>query len=87
LGFELSEPFPNPFNASTVLRFKLPFAGDASLSVYDIEGHMVAQLEDRSFKAGKHFVTIDAEKWTSGVYLARLEFGGETRTVKMVVVK
>ena len=55
--------------------------------MYDIEGHMVAQLEDRSFKAGKHFVTIDAEKWTSGVYLARLEFGGETRTVKMVVVK
>ncbi len=55
--------------------------------MYDIEGREVMQLEDRSFKAGDHSVAIDAEEWSSGIYLARLQFGGEARTVKMVVVR
>jgi len=86
-GFELSEPCPNPFNSRTVLRFTLPSADVTTLKVYNLTGREIARLEDRWLNAGRHSVSIDAEGWASGVYLAKMTFHGETRTAKMVVIK
>ncbi len=79
--------FPNPFNATTEIRFDLPRAVQTSLKVYDGLGREVAELAGGVMNAGAHTLTFDASALASGVYFYRLEAGefGETR--KMALLK
>jgi hypothetical protein len=80
---------PNPFRASTVLRFQLAAEGPVSLQVFDVAGRLVTTLADGTFPAGIHEVP-----WTgrddggrrvqSGVYFYRLQTPGYAKTYKMV---
>ncbi len=85
--FELAQNYPNPFNLVTTLRFGLPQAGRATLSVYNLLGQEVAVLADGVYRAGWHTQVWDASSLASGVYLYRLEAGGETSTRRMVLLK
>ena len=65
--------WPNPFNPGTTLRFALPTAARARLTIVDAQGRQVALLLDGPRPAGEQQVTWRAEGLASGVYLARLE--------------
>jgi hypothetical protein len=83
----LHQNYPNPFNASTTIEFSLPEAAHVELSVYNILGQKVAALLDGQKTAGKHAVSWDAGDMPSGVYFARIESDGDSRAVKMLVLK
>ncbi len=85
--FIFNNPHPNPFNASTVLSYKLKAAKNVNLTIYDITGREVATLVDGMKPAGSHQVVFDAEGLTSGVYFARLEAGEFRQTQKMILLK
>ena len=53
-GLRLEQSFPNPFNASTSLRFSLPVESRVWLAVYDLRGSRVALLEAGTKPAGTH---------------------------------
>ncbi len=74
-SFLLAQNYPNPFNPSTVIRFAMPVAGQASLIVYDVAGREVGELVNERMDAGVHearFVTGEGRVLSSGVYLYRL---------------
>ena len=71
-NFRLFSPYPNPFNASTAISFKLQAASEINLSIYNISGQRVWDLEYRVWKAGTHEVVWNAEGMPSGVYLVRM---------------
>ena len=75
LAYALMQNFPNPFNPSTEIRFDLPYAGDVSLSVYDVLGQKVATLAAGQYPAGHHSVTWNASRQASGMYFYRLQVG------------
>jgi hypothetical protein len=75
LTYALMQNFPNPFNPSTEIRFDLPYAGDVSLSVYDVLGQKVASLAAGHYPAGHHSVTWNASRNASGMYFYRLQVG------------
>jgi flagellar hook assembly protein FlgD len=84
--------YPNPFNPSTELVFKLPYDGHATLEVFNIVGQRVATLVDEQMSAGEHRVIWNAQsdngqRVPSGMYFYRLvtESGRETR--KMLLLK
>ncbi len=77
---------PNPANPVTILSFELRVASSVNLEVYDISGRKVAELLSGRQEAGAHVVTWDASGLGSGVYLARLQVGGESQAGKVVVV-
>jgi flagellar hook assembly protein FlgD len=84
--------WPNPFNPRTTIRFDLPEAGPARLSVFDVAGHLVRTLVDESLSLGRHEAVWDGLDSSgravgSGSYLARLEFGGRIETVGMGLVR
>jgi hypothetical protein len=86
-AFSLRDPYPNPFNPITTLRFSLPEAARVNLSVYDISGCPVAELVNGWRQAGSHEVTFDGSELASGIYIYHLEAGEYSASGKMVLMK
>jgi parallel beta-helix repeat protein len=86
--FFLTYNYPNPFNAATAISYQLPEAVEVSLSIYDMLGRKVETLINQETRsAGEHRITWDASDYTSGMYLYRLDAGGNSRTSKMLLLK
>jgi hypothetical protein len=97
LSYVLEQNYPNPFNPSTEIRYGLPHQNHVRLTIYNILGQEVVQLENSVKNAGFHTATWNGLSSTglplaSGLYLYRLEARGEntgsyTRIRKMLLVK
>jgi hypothetical protein len=86
-GFTLLAASPNPFNASTVVRYKMQDTRQVSLKVYDTAGRLAATLVDGWRDAGTHQVAFDGSNLASGVYLYSLTAGPHHATGKIVLMK
>ncbi len=84
---ELDQNYPNPFNPSTQIRFALRASHHTRLTVYDVVGREVAVLVNGVMPAGAHSVSFDASNLSSGVYLYKLEAGGQVLTRRMTLMK
>lgn len=86
--FSLEQAWPNPFNATLSVRFKLNQASKVRLAVYDVLGREVAELSNRTYAGGSHTITFDAQELASGVYFLRLENRfGQNSMLKVALVK
>ena len=79
--FELGANYPNPFNPSTMIPYRLPAAMHVRLEVYNLLGQRVATLANGEQPAGFHTASWDAtdaagEAVGAGVYLYRLSGDG-----------
>jgi xylan 1,4-beta-xylosidase len=86
-NFVMNQNFPNPFNASTTISFRLPSKRDVSLKIFDILGKEVASLVDGERLAGEHSVNWIASSVSSGIYFYRLHAGDFSETRKLVLLK
>jgi hypothetical protein len=84
---ELLPNFPNPFNPSTTIRFRVEETQNVRIRVYDITGRLVRELVNAPFNAGQHDVTFDATGLASGVYIYRMEATTSSFVRKMMLVK
>lgn len=84
---------PNPFNPRTTLRFRTPDDGPARLAIFSARGERVRTLVDGFVTGGiEHEAAWDGRdeagrRLASGLYSARLEAGGTTRHLKLVLLK
>jgi hypothetical protein len=89
----LDQNAPNPFNATTRLRFGLPRPARVTLEILNVRGELVATLlHDEPRAAGYHAIFWRGSDHTgrpvaSGVYLARLRAGGTSLTRRLVLLK
>ena len=83
----LSQNYPNPFNPSTTIKYALPSATMARLSVYDMLGREVSVLVNEGREAGVHEVRFDASGLSSGVYFYRLQAGDFTQTKRLLLLR
>jgi uncharacterized protein (DUF362 family) len=86
-GFALYPCHPNPFNASTMLRYHLPTANSVDLSIFDVSGRKVADLVHQGQNAGIHQVEFNANGLASGKYIALLKAGKISQVQSLVLVK
>ena len=82
--FELMQNRPNPANGTTTFVFALPEAADTELTIYDIKGRKVDTVIESNLAAGEYEVGYPCAL-PSGIYLYRLDSGGESAVKKMVV--
>jgi hypothetical protein len=83
----LSQNYPNPFNASTIIKFALPEESHVELTVYNLLGQKAATIVKGLRPTGNHAITWDGSDYPSGIYFARLDAGGSSRSIKMVLLK
>jgi len=69
--FRLYDNFPNPFNASTTVRWDVAVRSHVTVAVHDIRGRCVRILADGDSEPGEYSFRWDAEV-TSGVYVLRM---------------
>lgn len=91
-NFELEQNFPNPFNPSTVIRWKSPVSGWQTLKVYDLLGNEIAVLVNEYKTAGNYEVDFivgsnTASDIASGIYFYQLKIGDYITTKKMLLLK
>lgn len=84
---ELDQNFPNPFNPSTLIRYRLVGQTHVTLKIYNLLGEEVATLVDNVEAEGQHAVTFNATGLPSGAYFARLHADGVVETRKMLLTR
>jgi hypothetical protein len=91
-SFILRQNFPNPFNPSTIISYRLTTAAQVRLSVFDITGREVSRLIDQYQYAGDYNVKWDSntnngQMLSSGIYVARLNVENSSTSRKMLLTK
>lgn len=86
-GMMIEGNFPNPFNASTEIRYRLTEGDVVTLRVYDILGREAATLVDAEEGPGDHEVHFDGSGLASGVYIIRLTAGMQALTGTMLLMR
>ena len=76
-GFCLAANYPNPFNSSTRISYRVERQEPVRLQVFDLTGRWVRTLVDGEFSAGEHVVIWDGRDdrlraVPSGVYFCRM---------------
>lgn len=75
--------YPNPFTASTTLRYRLETETNVNLSVFDQQGKLLATLAQGIQPAGDHEAIFNSAQLPTGIYYARLTSGKDMQVVKM----
>ncbi len=83
---------PNPFARGTSVRYELAQYGPVELTVHDVSGRLVRQLECGPRQGGTHAVRWDGADGrgravTAGVYFVRLTAGGRVSTGRLTLVR
>jgi hypothetical protein len=86
-GAEQVVNYPNPFNPSTTIRYRLSEANKIVLAVYDMLGREVTRLVEGWQEAGSYDVVWDAGNLPSGIYFYRLQAGSFSEVRRMVLMK
>jgi hypothetical protein len=84
-GLALAPPFPNPVQSRASIRYALPKAQVAELSVFDVRGRRVATLVDAVQSAGVHTIPWPVDGLAPGLYLVRLRTTDGTRVTRASV--
>jgi hypothetical protein len=85
--FSLLQNFPNPFNPSTMITYRLKEDGIVKLSVFNILGNEIETLVSEAKPAGNYEVTWNASNLPSGVYFYQIKAGSEVDTKKMLLLR
>jgi len=83
----LGQPYPNPFNSSTLLSFSIADAGLVSMSLWDISGRMVDEIINSNYSAGQHKLTYKNESLSSGIYFLKLKAGNLQGQRKLILLR
>gem|GEM_PF-6743879 len=84
--------YPNPANPGTSIKYTLPDDGQVVITIVNVMGHQVIELQNSSTTAGTHTVHWDGRDKSgtlaaSGLYFYCIEFKGKALTNKFLLIK
>jgi len=89
LEFFLSDAYPNPFNPTTTINYRIPVSGLITLRLYDMLGNEVATLVNEEKPPGSYNYKLSAAnlQLPSGIYFYRLQARDFADTKKIILLK
>jgi len=90
-GIGILGNFPNPFRASTLIRFSLEREEAVELDVYSVSGRLVQRLVHDRLPAGAHTAVwkgtdLSGRRAAAGIYLTRLKTARASETTRLVLL-
>jgi hypothetical protein len=85
--FQLLPAYPNPFNPVANITFSLPKGESVEIKIYNLLGEEITILISDYFLPGTHTIQWDVEDLPSGVYLCKMQAGGNQETIKLLLLK
>ena len=82
--------YPNPFNPSTTIRYDIPEMNTYSsttIDIFDLRGRKVETLVNSLLLPGSYSIKWHANQFASGMYFARLTYGGNIKIQKILLLK
>jgi len=91
-GLFLSQNHPNPFNASTMITYRIPSRSRVTICIYNLLGERVKTLIDTDNMPGIHTVFWDGTDYrgaavSSGIYFYSIMAGELLQSKKMLLLK
>jgi hypothetical protein len=87
LSFGIRSVSPNPFNPVTRIGFEIEKPGNVRIRVYSVTGQLIDTLHNSPMSPGRHNISWDAGKHSSGVYFIRIENNGRKDVKAVTMVK
>jgi len=85
--YALSQNYPNPFNPVTKIKYDIPFDGNVSIKIFDINGRLVMTAVDELKTAGRYEFNFSGINLSSGIYYYRISSGNFSQVKKMILLK
>lgn len=90
--FMLTQNYPNPFNPFTNFRYSIPQAENVKVSIYNINGEIVAEVVNEFQSAGTYEVSWNGknslgQQLASGTYIYKVQAGDYVSSKKMILLK
>ncbi len=91
-SFELENNYPNPFNPSTHIKFKIARSTRVTVNIYSVLGKLVKTLTSKYYLPGEYNLTWNGTNNSgnfvpSGVYIYTLSSGYYSASKKMILLK
>jgi len=77
--------FPNPATSETNLTFATERSADLRISMIDLTGRQLKTFYSGTVPSGKHTQNLNVSGFASGMYLIRIESGGEQLTRRFLI--
>ena len=90
--FVVEQPYPNPFNPTTTIKYTIPDNSRVRIVVYDVLGREVRTLVD-TYKGAGSYQSVwnardnDNSPVSSGVYIFRVSAGNYKHTEKCMFIR
>jgi hypothetical protein len=84
---EINSNYPNPFNATTTIKFKLYENGFLCCKIYNYLGQEVETLVDENLIPSEYSCTWIPRNCASGVYYCKIKFNDTEKIIKMNYLK
>ncbi len=91
-SYQLWNNYPNPFNPSTTIKYKIPEKSHVVLSIYNLIGQKIKTLKNEMVNAGTHISHWDGTnrlgtQVSSGLFIYKLESTGLNSTKRFIQAK
>jgi subtilisin family serine protease len=85
--FQMLPAYPNPFNSTVQFGFTLNQKSNVTLNVFSLSGRLIESLKMSELEAGYHSRIWNAGKVGSGIYVAQLQSGNNSESIKVVYTR
>lgn len=85
--FDLYGNFPNPFNASTKIRFFIPKRGKVIVDLYNILGQKIENIFNGLLDKGIHEINYNGIHLASGTYIYTAKYNDFEKRAKLILLK
>ncbi len=90
--FTVLPAYPNPFNPSTTITYRIETANNLIVNIYDITGQLINTLQNGYQSQGWHSIIWNGtdnnnNQVPAGIYLEKITSNNTTKTTKLMLLK
>jgi len=85
--YQLSRPYPNPFNPTLTVEFYIPECSKVKISVFDVLGREIDVIVNEEFSRGHYKRRWDGCLFPSGIYFVNMNSNSYHKTEKVLLIK